>query len=256
MLNYMKSEFYRITHSAAIYVAAFVFAGLPLGLNLILYALKVGIPDYRYATTSFSFSNLVANPMLFCYAALIIVFILYEGNKKNGNLKNVIAFGISREKVLMGQLAVSFVSCVVILIITEAVYLASAVLLLRNEGVTTAMDMLREIGAVLPLSVAALILSLAVVQLFEKSITGLIVWLCILSFVPKVFFYISMEVEVLREPAMWLPEIFFSLMQVNQSICAPIWNTPEGLARCLTAGFAGIVIFGIFGLFSYRKKEF
>ena len=55
---------------------------------------------------------------------------------------------------------------------------------------------------------------------------------------------------------MWLPRNFFSGMQVNQTVCAPIWDAADGLAKCLISGFIGIIVFGIYGIVSLRKKEF
>lgn len=255
MLNYIKSEFYRITHSAAVYVTALAFAALPLLLNVILHILNLYIPGYQYATTSFSFSNAVAMPMLLCYGALIVVLNLYEGNRRNGNLKNAVASGISKEKIFIGQLVVSFVSCAVILAAAEAVYISSALLLLRNEGPVVVADMGNEIAAVLPIALAALVLGVAVTQIFDKISTGLILWLSIMCFVPKALFLLGLEFQTVRGLAMWMPENFFSVMQINMSVCEPIWDTPEGLAKCLISGFAGILLFGTMGVWGIRKKE-
>ncbi len=104
----MKSEFYRIIHSSGIYILTLCFAAAPLFLNLMLFCFGRCTPDFPYATTSFSYSNIVANPMIFCIAALCLVFTLYEGNKRNGNLKNLVACGISREKIFAGQFVLCF----------------------------------------------------------------------------------------------------------------------------------------------------
>lgn len=255
MLNYIKSELYRVTHSPAIYLTAFIFALLPLLCNIVLFCFMKLTPDFRYATTSFSYSNLVANPMLFCAAASFLVYILYEGEKKNGNRKNVIAFGISREKIFIGQFIVSTIVSVVILTVTEIVYMLSAVLLLKNEGPVAAADMLHEIFAVMPIAAAALILSIAIIQIFDKMIAGLAVWYCVFYFMPQILFFIGMKIEPVRKIAMWMPRNFFSGMEINMSVCMPVWDTPEGLFRCLVSGIVGIVIMSIAGICSIRKKE-
>ena len=256
MLNYIKSEFYRITHSAMLYAVGFAFAAAPTLMNIMLYCFTLSKPDYPFSTTSFSFSNVVASPMIFCVAALFLVYALYEGNKKNGNLKNAIASGLSRGKIFIGQVIVCLVVSIIFLAITAMVYIFSARLLLRIEGPVTAFDLIMEILAVAPIAVAALILSVVVVMRFDKSIMGIIWWLCILFFVPQLLLYIGIEIEPVREIAMWLPRNFFSGMQVNQTVCAPIWDAADGLAKCLISGFIGIIVFGIYGIVSLRKKEF
>ncbi len=72
--------------------------------------------------------------MIFCIAALCLVFTLYEGNKRNGNLKNPVACGISREKIFAGQFVLCFFASLVVMVITAAVYILSADLLLKKEG--------------------------------------------------------------------------------------------------------------------------
>ena len=255
MLNYIKSEFYRITRSPGFYVTGAVFTAIPLLLNFLLFGFLMAIPDYRYSTTSFSYSNLVASPMIFCAAGLVLVYVLYEGHKRSGSLKNIIASGISREKLFMGQLIVTFCAAAAILVLTLAVYILSASLLLPLKGPVTAMDMIRETVAVLPVAVAALIFAMVVVLVFDRASSGILCWICVFMLVPQILYYIGMAVPSVNALAMWLPYNFFSSMAVNQSICEPIWNTPEGFARCMIAGFLGIVIFTAFGLLSIRKKE-
>lgn len=256
MLNYIKSEFYRITHSAMLYAVGFAFAAAPTLMNLMLYCFALSEPDYPFSTTSFSFSNVVASPMVFCFAALFLVYALYEGNKKNGNLKNAIACGLSRGKIFMGQVTVCLIVSIIFLAITAIFYIVSAHLLLRMEGPVTAFDFIMEILAVAPIAIAALILSVVVVMRFDNSFMGIVCWLCILFFVPQFLFYIGIEIEPIRDIAMWLPRNFFSGMQVNQTMCVPIWDTTSGLAKCLISGFIGIVVFGTYGIVSLRKKEF
>ena len=106
MMNYIKSELYRMFHSRMIYVTALGFAGAPLLLNGLLYATFRTMPDNAYSYTSFSYSFLISLPMFFCVAAFIVVLSLYEGDKKTGNMKNVVASGISRVKIFAGRASV------------------------------------------------------------------------------------------------------------------------------------------------------
>ncbi len=255
MLNYVKSEFYRILHSPALYILAISFAALALLLNLTLYSFMVSDPTFMYSTTSFSYSNIVANPMFFCVCALIVVLAFYEDNRKNGNLKNVIASGISREKIFVGQFIVSFTAAVVILIITEAVYIFSAELLLRHEGAVEIKDMINEAFAVFPTAVSALILGIFVKSFFEKTSVGILLWLSVMFFIPQFLFYLGLKVEPIRNIAAWLPRNLFNYMEVNPVVCNPIWNKPEGLFRCMVSGFASTVIFSVLGIMTFRKKE-
>lgn len=256
MLNYVKSELYRAAHSPGLYGAGLCFAAAPLLVNLILFWMNLREPGYRYSTTSFSYSNLVANPMFFCVSALFVVYVLYEGYKRNGNLKNAAACGISSQKIFAGQVAVCLIVSLLIMAVTLAVYMASANLLLRQEGAVRETHLIGEVLAVFPTAVAALILAVAAVFLFDKASVGLLCWFGVLYGVPMVLFYLGMELEPVREAAMWMPRNFFTGMEVNMQACAPIWDTAQGMARCLISGFAGIIVFSVFGLLALGKKEF
>lgn len=255
MLNYIKSEFYRMFHSPSFYVNTFVFAGISILLNVVLYLFGRFTPNFPYATTSFSFSNIVAYPMIFCFVALYEALMIYDQSKKNGSLKNAVAFGISRTKILMGQIIVGLALSLITLLVTEAVYISCALLLLPEKGPVTIYDMLFEIAAVFPIAVSALVLGIVLIQLFDRSFIGILVWLCVFCFIPRTLFLIGMAYEPVREIAMWLPQNLFNLMAVNMTRCTTVWDTPQGLLRCLVSGFAGIMVFGAWGILVLRKKE-
>lgn len=98
MLNYVKSELYRIFHTGELYATAGTLMLLTVLLNLGIYTFGGW---YRF--TSFSYSNLVACPMVFVVMGAVIAYIFYEGGKRNGNLKNTVASGITRSKSLQGN---------------------------------------------------------------------------------------------------------------------------------------------------------
>lgn len=257
MLNYIKSELYRMTHSSALYIAGIAFAATPALTNILLYCFARLNPNFPYATTSYSYSNTVAIPMIFSVAALFLVLVLYEGNKKNGNLKNVVAAGISREKIFLGQIVVCLTASLAVLVFTIIAYIFSARLLLKIQGPVTEKDLLMAAFAMAPIAIASLILGIIAVNYFNRLSMGMIWWLCIFFFIPELLYYSALIIYIplIQKIAMWMPLNFLKSMQVNQRICSPFWNTPDGLAKCLISGFAGIVIFIIVGLWSLRKKE-
>ena len=62
--------------------------------------------------------------------------------------------------------------------------------------------------------------------------------------------------EFLLDVAMWMPANFLSAgMQVNMSQCITVWDTAEGMAKCLLSGAAGILAFGAAGVLLLRKRE-
>ncbi len=209
MLNYIKSEFYRFSRNRALYMTVAVFSGLILVFNLILYYFATYTGGFHYGITSFSFSMLAGSPIMYCYMALVMGAILYEADKKSGGIKNTIAFGISRTKIFAGKCIVGLVISTIAMVFILAVYVISALVLLEHRGPVTAGDMMMEVVAVFPIAVAALILGIVVMDIFDRTAVGIVVWIMIFSGVPTVLFYLSIKIKALYEIVMWMPSIFF-----------------------------------------------
>jgi len=256
MLNYMKSEFYRVIHSSVTYCTTGILAALVFIMNFALYWFRTHSEDFPYGTTSYSFSTFVSSPMVYCYMVFIIAAILYESNKRNGNLKNTIAYGISRTKIFAGKCIVSLVTSLAMLVVVMTVQISSAVLLLEQTGPVKLSDLLMEIPAVSLIAVGALILSIVVLEYFDKSIVAMIVWFLIMVGVPAVLLQIGMKVDAVLNVALWMPEnIFRTGVIANMSQCVTLWDTAQGMGRCLISGAAGILVFSIAGVLLLRKKE-
>lgn len=178
MMNYTKSEFYRIFITKEIYAAAGLLAGIALLLNAALYFF-----GNSYANTSFSYSNLVANPMVFAFMGMIIPFLFYEGGKRNGNLKNTVAGGISRVKIFAGECVVSLAVSTLLMAVTMGVWVLSANLLLEKAGPVEWKDFLGEGAAMYLIAAACLISGILFLEIFDKSIIGILVWADVSSLV-------------------------------------------------------------------------
>lgn len=259
MLNYMKSELYRARHSAEIRGTAIGLLGLILFMNLIL-SIMSGLPHFHYGITSFSYSMLVSMPMLYCYVAGDVAVMLYESDKRNGTLGNSIAYGISRTRIFFGKCIVTFLTSLFLLLLALPAYILSAMLLLEEAGPTVVWDMLAEVPAVSLIATAALILANVLLELFDNSFFSVLAWLAILVIVPKILLLAGMGMssgsEFLLDVAMWMPANFLSAgMQVNMSQCITVWDTAEGMAKCLLSGAAGILAFSAAGVLLLRKRE-
>lgn len=256
MLNYIKSEGYRILHTSTVYITTLVFSGLAFALNIILYIFHVSTNDFPYATTSFSYSNLVANPMVYCIAAFIIVALLYDGNRRNGSMKNSIAYGISRIKIFAGNCIVSLLTCIIVMVITLSVFVGSAVILLVPMGPVTLDVLIMEIAAVSLITTAALILAVLSTECFDKSFSSFLFWYSIMFIIPSICYYLGLKIDIFQEIAEWMPNAFFkSEILVNRSICITIWDNMHGLVHCLLTGSIGCAIFAGLGSLLIRKKD-
>lgn len=255
MLNYTKSELYRIVHGRELYLFTGVLCAIVLLSSVLLWAMA-STPDFPYATVRFSLSNLISMlPSLFLLAGLL-VWVLFADDRKDGTFKNAVADGCSRRDLFVGKCLVSTGLGLASMMVILAVYVGSAVLLL--EGPADAVPiLLKGVAAALPFTVACVVLGVAVCSVLPKTITAFLVWLAVVSIIPGVLGVIGMGVEPVARLASWLPANFFaSEVAINQSGLAQfLWDTPAGLAKCLIAGFSGIAVFGVVGLWRASKAE-
>ena len=195
MLNYIKSECYRVMHSRSTYVMTGIMAVLPVLFHIILYVTGVAsstTQDFPYDITSFSFSFLAGSPMLFTYAGLIVAAVLYEEEHKNGNMKNAVAFGISREKLFLGKCMTAVLTATVIMALVLTAYIGSAWFLLEHTGPTSLKIILTEIPAVYGTAVASMILGIALLAYFKNEVMAAMLWAVIVYAIPRVLLLAGM----------------------------------------------------------------
>lgn len=254
MRNYIKGELYRALHTTSTRVMALIFMALPLLLNIALWIFMA--PDFPYDNTSFSFSFIVSSPSIYGFAAFIIASQLYETDRRVGNFKNAIACGISREKIFVGQIIVGLIVCTVILALTLAVYILSALALLKHSGPVSVFEMIRQAVALYPIAAANLIIGIVAMYLFDSTVLRCGLYIVVIIALPALtqMLGMAMSSDLLLRIANWMPENFLRAIVVNRDECIVLWDNAQGLARCLIAGAAGIAVFSAVGLAAVRRK--
>lgn len=256
MMNYVRSEWYRVTHGKEIYLMTAVIAAGTVLMNLILMISDKLIPDFRYGTVRFSLNCFIGGLFFVCAVGLYVVGMLYSEEASRGTLKNAISYGFSRKSIFIGKclvsVGISLCSMAVILII----YIGSACLLLKGPYLESVTKMMGGVGAVLLTAVASEILAVYLCMVSEKAMTVVARWCVIMVLIPQACFIMGMKFEWIRKIGDWMPWNFLNKEVIaNMSGYQCLWESPEGLARCLIAGGAGIVIFLIGGLVFGNKKE-
>lgn len=257
MLNYMRSEWYRVTHSKGMYVMTAILAGLVVFMNVVLAISDHVIPDFRYGTVRFSLNTLTAQPFFIMIMGAVVAACLFAEDRKSGVLKNAVSYGMSRTNILIGKSVVSLLTSVIIMVVVVAVYVGSAYLLLSNPETLPLREFLTGIGATLLCAIASMILMIVLNLLCQKETVAIIWWAVVLYVIPMACFFIGLKVSIFERISEWMPYTFFKmsvLVTMNDYRC--IWDTAEGLMRCITAGMIGIVVFLLFGIWRFRKQEF
>lgn len=257
MYNYVKSEWYRITHSSTIYMFTGIVAGLALFINIALYLVSAYDTDFSYGTTAFSLSIPASSMSFLFYAGMIVVALIFWGEKRNGILKNAIAFGISRKEIFVAKCIVSTVISVCSMVAILLVYMGSAVLLLEPGVEVNAVSItLKGIVCILIMAIAFEVLAIAFSGFFEKDIVAFIMWYLIMALIPQICSVIGLKSDLFSRIAAWMPYNYLSDEVVaNMSGWSCLWDTPEGVAKCLISGVIGLIVFLLLGLGICKKQE-
>ena len=256
MMNYMKSEWYRITRSRSLYAAIGILGGLVIAMNLVLALFGKFDPNFRYATFRFSLNNFTGMTYSMVILGGIVPGCLFVSDRRNGALKNAVSYGISRDKILLGKFLVSFFATFLILCAVAAIYVGAASLLLRDWEWLPLREMLTGIAASLPSGAASLVLMISLGVMFQKDMTMAIWWAVVFYLAPLGVSLIGLKLELFARIASWTPYGFLqseAMVYFDHYDC--LWDTPEGMAKCILAGVIGIVIFGAFGIWQFRKQE-
>lgn len=257
MMNYIKSELYRTLRSKSVYILTgiLVLLGVLYNVAIYLFALSEG-PTFRYNSTSFSYSFIISSPVFFYVMAGVIAGLLFEGNRKNGNLKNSISFGISRDAIFIGKIIVSILWSIASCIIILAAYIISAELLLPTAGPATYLDIIHEVYSVFFICIGAIISMLLVSEYFDKQLTGAMVWGTIWYLIPVLISMLGLKFNLFYIISNYLPNSMYDQgVTINLSAKELIWDTAEGMLRTNIVGIAHIIVFTIAGILLLRKKD-
>lgn len=257
MLNYIKSECYRTIHGKGLYLAAAILSGLVLFMNIILALSLKYLPDFHYGTFRFSLNTFTSTPYSMIILGAVVPGCLFLDDRRNGVMKNTIAYGISREKIFIGKCIVAFLFTFLVLCVIFPVYVGSAYLLLPDPEWLPVREMLTGIAAVLPSAAASLMLILLLGALYEKEMVATIWWAVIFYIIPLALSLAGLKIDLLARIASWTPYGFLNNeVYVSLTTYQCLWDTSEGFARCMLSGLAGIIIFTVFGIYKFRRQEF
>ena len=171
MINYIRSEFYRILHTKEIYLFNLLLTAGVLALNGGIHAAAATLPNIRYANVKFVLSFLTGSMDFLFIAGAVLAVLLFSGDRKNGVMKNAVAYGMSRTSLFFGKCIVSFVMA-----------LAS----MEGPAQPYVELMLEGIAANLPFAAAALILAVAFIQFFEKELIVGLAWMAVIYLIPSI----------------------------------------------------------------------
>lgn len=260
MLNYIKSEFYRVFHSKGFYIFNGTCMVLVLVMNLLLWSLActAGPGGFHYANTGFAFMMLYSGgfqAVLFLSYALSSI--IFGAEFKNRTINNSIAGGCSRETLFIGKLIVTLVCCALTLVLVEGTLVGSGYLLLEDAGPEFLQKLLLGTFASIPGFICGACGAVALFYALGSDTKATWAWMILFVVVNIIVSLLGMKFDTLHHLSRWL---VYNVLGENSmdpvtGMSVMIWETTEGLTRCVLSGVIGTVVFFILGLVGARRVE-
>lgn len=132
MINYLKSEQYRLLHKTGLHLTSIIGLLLIVAAAVVLTYFGQHEPNFLYANSWFFYSNVIAGSLLILLIALLCNSALT--GKDMSVMKQSISFGISRSTIFWSKLIVTFSYFLLVCIIGLLLTIVLGETLLAGEG--------------------------------------------------------------------------------------------------------------------------
>lgn len=274
MLNYIRAELYRLFRRPGLYVTMLVLCAAPIAFNCFLAFFDWEAYGTDNGLTGISYAGWMSSAQFFMIMGAIIPGLLYTNARKYGDLKNTIAFGVSRVQIFAGKCVVSILLATLVLAVLLAVWIGSAEILLAHSDFPRIMDVLLSVPVLYLIACANAITIVLFMELIERDIFTAIAWAAIWCILPTILNTLGMRFDLLAEIANWMPYRFLQEIPTTTTTIASgealggtfsvsvaetnttfLWYTASGLEKCLVSGVVGTVLFSALGWILLRRRD-
>lgn len=257
MMNYLKSEMYRVVRSKGIYLLIGGCAALVLAMNLVLWYFGHYTKNFPYANTGFAFSMLITGMQVpLCLTSCISSFV-FADEYKNKTFSNCVSFGYSEKTLFFGKLIVTMIVSLIGLLVVEGIFIGSGYLLLEDSGTQELVRLLRATVACLPLFMAGVSGALALTFIFKNETNAVWCWVGIFVGISFVASLLGMKLEIFQNLEEWLAFNIVGNVQVNEATgdWYMLWDSNKGFLQTTLAGILGTQVFVVAGVLGVRKRK-
>ena len=273
MLNYIRAELYRLFRRPGLYVTTLVLCAAPIAFNCFLAFFDWEAYGTDNGLTGISYAGWMSAAQFFMIMGAIIPGLLYTNARKYGDLKNTIAFGVSRVQIFAGKCVVSIFLATLVLAVLLAVWIGSAELLLAHSDWPAIKDVLLSVPVLYLIACANAITIVLLMELIERDIFTALAWAAVWCILPTILNTLGMRFDLLAEIASWMPYEFLQQsvqtttvatsdllggtfsVSVAETNTTFLWYTASGLEKCLVSGVVGTVLFSVLGWILLRRRD-
>ncbi len=256
MINYIKSELYRLFHSKGSYLFIAICSVLLISVNVLLASVGHSDPQFPYDRTDFSIAFISSGWSVLFILCALVASIVFGNEHANHTMKNSISYGIVRGNIYLGKFIVALIYALLAFLIILGLFIGTAYLLLENSGTDALMMLLKAILVALPLLISALAASHCFLFMIEGTagaITSIIVATVVF---PVVSNYLGMRFEIFLKLAKILPYNLMGFISYNEQFQLQLpWEGSAGYMNYWLYGLLWTLVFLVIGYIIFGKKE-
>jgi len=256
MSKYIKSELFRIMRVKSTYLFVIISTLLLVSSNLVLASVKLSDSKFPYATTDFSFSNVVSGIIFVLFLCIMVSNMVFSNEYGNHTMKNSISFGLTRSTIYFGKLIVQFIYAIVALAVIIGVHVISAYVLLKNSGTDSLLMLMKTCLFCLPLFVFGLAITNCFSFLFESTGATIASSFGILLALPLISNLLGMKFEIFQKFAEIMPYNMINSIKYDfkNFTFDTIWGV-DGFRNYWSIGMIEVALFVVIGYIAFRKRE-
>lgn len=251
MLNYMKSEGFRIMKNRSLFILTLICAGLMAGLVLVLYCFKK-VPSFPYSNTRHALANIYMQMNFLMLAVIAFGASMHNNEEKYHTIKHSVAFGIRRSTIFLGRFFVQVLASACIYVALTVMFTVLSYALLYHENVGELESLIRvSLG-----SVTCLTSSLAVTHLLlmnaDNQGMAYVAAVSIVAVIPSLLNLLGRRVGLVQKLAELFP---INVLAYNSPLVSAEGMAYPEILRSLAIGLVWTVLFLALGMVCFQHRE-
>lgn len=257
MINYIRSEFYRLLRNRSAYLFILVCSALITSAHVLLAVVAHNEPNFPYATTDFALSLFYTGLSIVFLLCITVASIIFGNEHTNHTLKNSISYGINRGSIYFGKLIVEMIYALIAFAIITGVDIGSAYLLLEDSGPESLEVLFRTSFVALPQLLFALAATNCFLFIIESNGAAIAAIIGLTVAYPIVNGYLGLKFDIFAKLNRILPwnivnNIVFD--HEKMSLIQP-WAGKDGYTNSWLFGILQMVLLVLIGFVVFRRKE-
>lgn len=246
MLNYIKAELYRNFNRVYYWSFVIIISALALLFNTVMVATPSTMDVNQLMFIGIQLINL---PI---FLVLMMVDIVTSEENKNSTLRNVVSFGMSRNKIILSKIITTIILSTIAAVIILTVFLGSGAILFgfgKDFSLYMVKDFSLRLLVALPLWIGAISVGTFLGILFKNNTLSSFIYFGMFSITGNIIRLLSL---IVSQKLMYIHKF---LITINLSKIKVDTVTSYDLSFAALVGVGFTIVFTILSMVYFNKKE-